>query len=167
MNPPASLEIRAYEPSDLSGLSEVFSQPGVIWGTLATPHISQDQRQKAFSADGPNAMRLVAVLDGRIVGGSGLHRHDQRRRAHAASIGMGVHDAFVGRGVGTALMAAMVDVADRWWNLKRLELEVYADNARAIGLYARFGFEREGLFRAHAFRDGVFVDTLAMARLKP
>ena len=42
----------------------------------------------------------------------------------------------------------------------------YADNARAIALYESFGFEREGLYRAYAWRNGAYVDSLAMARLR-
>ena len=64
------------------------------------------------------------------------------------------------------LMAAVVELADRWLNLKRLELQVWADNAPAIALYEKFGFEREGLLRAEGFRDGAFADSLAMARLR-
>jgi putative acetyltransferase len=79
---------------------------------------------------------------------------------------MGVHDAYAGRGVGSALMAAVIELADRWLNLKRLELEVWADNYPAIALYEKFGFEREGLLRAEGFRDGVYADSLAMARLR-
>ncbi|HET6971680.1 MAG TPA: GNAT family N-acetyltransferase, partial [Phenylobacterium sp.] len=78
-----------------------------------------------------------------------------------------VHDAWAGRGVGTALMAAVVDLADNWLQVRRLELSVYADNARAIALYERFGFEREGLNRDYAWRNGAFVDSIAMARLRP
>jgi putative acetyltransferase len=123
-------------------------------------------RQKMFDATDPNRRALVAEIDGRVVGSAGLHREAPHRRSHTASIGMAVHDAFAGRGVGTALMAAVVDLAERWWNVRRLELHVYADNARAIALYERFGFEREGLMRAYAWRDGEYVDSLAMARLR-
>jgi putative acetyltransferase len=64
------------------------------------------------------------------------------------------------------LLSAIIDLADNWLNLKRLELSVYTDNIRAIALYERFGFEREGLCRAYAWRDGAYVDSLAMARLR-
>ncbi len=77
-----------------------------------------------------------------------------------------MHDAYAGRGVGTALMAAMIDLADRWLNLKRLQLQVWVDNAPAIALYEKFGFEREGVLRAEGFRDGAYVDALAMARVR-
>ena len=106
------------------------------------------------------------MIDGKPIGAASLHREERHRRSHVASLGMAVHDAYAGRGAGSALMAAIVELADRWWNLKRLELNVYADNARAIALYERFGFEREGLMRAYAWRDGEYVDSLAMARLR-
>jgi L-phenylalanine/L-methionine N-acetyltransferase len=83
------------------------------------------------------------------------------------SIGMAVAGAWQGRGVGTRLLSALCDHADRWIGALRLELTVYVDNARAIALYRRHGFEVEGTHRAYALRDGVFVDALAMARLQP
>jgi len=63
-------------------------------------------------------------------------------------------------------MAAIIDAADNWLNLRRLELTVYVDNEPAIRLYRKFGFEIEGTRRADVFRDGRFVDSFAMARLR-
>lgn len=80
---------------------------------------------------------------------------------------MAVHDAYAGRGAGAALIAAAVEQADRWLNLRRLELTVWTDNTRAIALYERFGFEREGLMRDYAWRDGAYADAISMARLRP
>ena len=71
-----------------------------------------------------------------------------------------------GRGVGTALLAAAIDLADRWLQLHRLELQVYADNAAGIALYTRHGFVEEGRHRDFAFRDGAFVDALSLARIR-
>ena len=75
-------------------------------------------------------------------------------------------DEFIGRGIGTALLGALIDAADKWLNLRRLELTVYVDNVAAIGLYEKFGFVIEGTRRQDAFRDGAFVDAYGMARLR-
>ncbi|VEB44801.1 putative acetyltransferase YhhY [Chromobacterium violaceum] len=63
-------------------------------------------------------------------------------------------------------MAAALEQADGWLGLRRIELTVFADNARAQGLYRKFGFVEEARMRAYALRDGVYQDVLAMARLK-
>lgn len=158
--------IRALEPEDMADVTEVMNQPRAIWGTLQLPFTSLAERQKRSQSLPSGVARLAAVIDGKVIGTCGLHPEGNPRRAHAASIGMAVHDAYAGRGAGTALMAAVIDQADRWLNIRRLELSVFSDNARAIALYERFGFEREGLFRAFAWRDGAYVDALAMARLR-
>ena len=49
----------------------------------------------------------------------------------------------------------------------RVELQVNVDNARAVRLYERFGFEKEGRLRANVLRDGAFIDSFMMARLRP
>jgi putative acetyltransferase len=164
--PPPDILIRAMEPADIPDLTEAWNQPRAYAGTLQLPYTSLDARQKRSATLGPDVTRLVAVIEGRAIGMIGLERF-LGRRSHVGSIGMAVHDAYAGRGAGTALIAAVVSLADNWLNLRRLELNVYADNARAIALYERFGFEREGLHRDYAWRDGAYVDSLAMARLRP
>jgi RimJ/RimL family protein N-acetyltransferase len=54
--------------------------------------------------------------------------------------------------VGTELLQALVDYADNWLGLLRLELEVYADNHKAQALYRRFGFVEEGVHRCDTLR---------------
>ena len=162
---PPDILIRALEPGDLPDVTEAWNQPRAYAGTLQLPYTSLADRQARQVATPPGTTRLVAVIDGKVIGMIFLSRFENRR-SHVGSIGMAVHDAYAGRGAGTALMAAIIDLADNWLQLKRLELGVYADNARAIGLYERFGFEREGLHRAYAWRDGAYVDSVAMARLR-
>ena len=82
-------------------------------------------------------------------------------------LGISVSPSAQGQGIGNALMAAMLDYADNWAQVLRIELTVFSDNERAIRLYERHGFEHEGRHKAYALRNGVYVDALAMARLHP
>jgi putative acetyltransferase len=81
-------------------------------------------------------------------------------------MGMAVRDDWQGRGAGTALLQAAIDLAEQWLNLSRLELEVYTDNEPAIRLYKKFGFRIEGTLVHFAFRDGQYEDAYLMARLR-
>jgi putative acetyltransferase len=163
--PHAGLTIRAREPGDWQGVATLMELPKVRWGTLRLPYTPQEQWRKMLESPPDGMTGIVAVLDGRMVGHAGVIQA-KGRRSHVGDIGMSVHDDFCGRGIGSALMAAIIDTSDNWLNLRRLELTVYVDNAPAIRLYRKFGFEVEGTRRGDVFRDGKFVDSFAMARLR-
>jgi putative acetyltransferase len=163
--PPPGLVIRAAGAADVPALTELANDPGYRSGTLRLPYQSVEETARILAALGARDQLLVAVHDGVVVGNAGLHRQSGRRR-HVATLGMGVRDACRGRGIGTALLRALLDLADNWLDLRRLELTVFTDNAPAIALYERQGFSREGTLRGYAFRDGIYVDALMMARLR-
>ena len=138
----------------------------VIWGTMQIPYSSADwARDRVQNRQPPRFWPLVAEMDGELVAMLGLSR-DEHNRAHVGHLGMMVHDDYQGMGIGSALMEAAVDLAENWLGITRLQLEVYPDNARAIRLYEKYGFEREGLHRAFGYREGQYVDTLVMGRLR-
>ena len=88
------------------------------------------------------------------------------RRRHSGGLGIMVRTDCQGQGIGTALLEAVLDLADNWLMLRRVELEVYADNQRAVRLYEKFGFEAEGRKREAAVKNGTYVDLRVMARLR-
>lgn len=144
----------------------MFRSPKVYEGTLQLPYPSREQWRKRIT-ETESCYSLVAVSGEHVIGMLTIETFPNRpRRRHVGRIGISVSEAWQGKGVGKELMQAGIDLADKWLNLLRIELEVYADNEAAIHLYEGFGFEREGVMRQHAFRDGRYIDSIMMARLR-
>ena len=158
----AHIVIRAIRPEDAAALSDIRHQPEVM---RFTPGMPSERPRDFLSRWGNDDHVLVGEVDGRVVGYAGLHVRDGKRR-HSAWLGIAVHDEFAGRGVGRALMAALLDLADKWIGLLRVDLEANADNERAIAMYRRFGFVEEGRQKKAYFTDGEYVDSVLMARLR-
>lgn len=166
-----SITIRRCQVSDAAAIAELMNDPEVFGGLLQLPFPSEElwrQRLTEAVSPGKTDLRLVAMLEGQLVGIASLHPDGMAlRRRHAMSLGICVATHAQGGGVGKALMAALLDYADNWAQVLRTELTVYCDNERAVGLYKRFGFAIEGTMRAYALRNGRYVDVYAMARLHP
>jgi putative acetyltransferase len=80
-------------------------------------------------------------------------------------LGMLVADGWRSRGVGSTLVAEALEWSrDR--GAHKVALQVWPHNERAIGLYEKFGFEREGLLRQHyRRRNGELWDAVVMGLL--
>jgi RimJ/RimL family protein N-acetyltransferase len=74
-------------------------------------------------------------------------------------------DSVKGKGVGTAATRAMLQHGFGDLNLHRVSLTVLAGNARAIRVYEKVGFKREGLLRDAVYKNGGYQDLIAMALL--
>jgi putative acetyltransferase len=165
------ITIRRARPDDAAAIARMMDEPVVYANLMQMPHASEELHRARIAdslAPGKSDLSLVAEKDGRIVGSAGMHpAGPAQRRRHAVMIGISVLTEAQRQGVGTALMQALCDYADRWLGALRIELTVYVDNAAAIALYRKFGFETEGRHRGYALRDGRYVDAFSMARLHP
>ena len=161
-----NIEIRRVEPGDYQAVCAVHAQPNALAGTLQLPFPSEEAWKERLAKFGERHYGLVACVEGQIVGMLSLQVSPRLRRAHVGDLGMAVHDKWAGKGVGSALIKAAIDLADKWLNLTRLELTVYTDNEPALHLYKKLGFEIEGTHRKYAFRDGAYVDAYTMARVQ-
>ena len=165
---PAAITIRRAVQDDAEAIQATFATPKAMAGTLQLPFPTVEMWRKRLADVPADDFLLVAEVGGEVVGNLGLHLASKSpRRRHAAGIGMSVRDDWHGRGIGTALLAAAVELADNWLNYTRLELTVYTDNAAALALYRGFGFVIEGTLESYAFREGRFIDAYTMARISP
>ncbi|MBZ6076009.1 GNAT family N-acetyltransferase [Microvirga puerhi] len=161
---PGQIVIRAARIDDADAINTMANLPGYRWGTLRMPHQTPETTRKWLESRSPGDLVLVAEVEGRIAANGSITRF-LGRRAHAGTLGLGVHDDYQGRGIGSRMLREILAMADDWLGLKRVELTVYTDNSPAISLYERAGFEHEGTHKAYAFRQGRYVDAYAMARL--
>lgn len=167
MTPHGKLTIRRATANDAEAFARMYEHVGTYSGTLQLPHPSSELWRERLDKPADERIALVALVDGNIVGQASLHMEKNVRRRHAAHIGIGVADPFAGKGIGTALMQELLNLADNWLQLLRLELTVFVDNAGAQALYRKFGFQIEGTHRGYAMRNGELMDVYAMARLHP
>ncbi|MEA2757480.1 MAG: hypothetical protein QOH65_93 [Methylobacteriaceae bacterium] len=111
-----------------------------------------------------NNVQLVALAGGELVGWCDVLPKDRPIHAHVGVLGIGLLPPFRGRGLGVALMQdALRQASGR--GFVRVELTVRAKNARAIALYEKFGFKREGVCRDAVFVDGHYEDLILMANI--
>lgn len=161
------IKIRHAEKEDANVLRQIYSMPGVIEGTLQIPFPSSRIWEERTSNLPANITALVAEYENAVRGNLGLWIENSfPRRRHTAGIGMAVHDEFLRKGIGSALLEAALDLTDNWLNIIRVELTVFTDNEAAIKLYEKFGFEKEGTLKKYAFKSGQFSDAYSMARVK-
>jgi len=111
-------------------------------------------------------IQFVVLAGSQLVGWCDVTRKPIEGLRHSAVLGMGLLSAYRGRGLGNALLRAVLHEAQSQGDT-RVELEVYTSNQPAIHLYERFGFLREGIKRAARILDGQAEDILCMALLLP
>ena len=173
---PQPIAIRRAAPTDAAAFARIMGHPDVLANLMQTPYSSETRWLAQLTeglAPGNTDLALVAELPdehgaARVVANAGLYVSGTAlRRRHVMGLGIAVAPDAQRRGVGAALMHALCDWADDWGQVLRIELTVFADNARAIALYQHCGFVQEGLHRGYALRHGQYADVVSMARLHP
>jgi len=131
-----------------------------------TVNEEQQARRIEEMSRSESGVMFVCEMDGELIGAVFGTRGVARRTRHSLYVVIGVLQAWIGRGVGRALL----DALEGWAlsrGLRRLELTVAVDNHRAIALYEKFGFEREGVKRQSRKIEGRYSDELYMSKLLP
>ncbi|RDU36625.1 GNAT family N-acetyltransferase [Neobacillus piezotolerans] len=129
-----------------------------------TQTASQQQEWLAQMAEDPNKLVIVAELNGMIIGFLDFHNGNRIRNRHQGAFGMSVKREYRNMGVGNALLYALLEWAEGNPEIEKVTLEVFSDNANAIALYKKLGFEMEGIKRKAIKTDTGYHNLYLMAK---
>lgn len=157
--------IRPVSVQDAPALWTIARQQGVIETTLALPSLRLEQRTKSISELSENDHYMVAEKAAQVVGVGGLTVGTGRLR-HSGHLFIYVATEHQGQGIGTSLLRSLLDLADQWLLLRRVELTVLTENEGAKRLYERLGFVVEGCRKMSVISQGELKDEWLMARYR-
>ena len=117
----------------------------------------------AAKAANPREIEIVAEVDERLVASAGIGCvRDREKMRHRAEFGISVECAHWGLGIGRALAEACIECAKKAGYVQ-LELEVVAENVRALDLYQSLGFVEWGRNpKGFRTRDGRWQELVLM-----
>lgn len=164
-SPNLAVTIRPVGPEDAEAVWNISRQEGVFETTLTLPSDRLQNRADRLLTLSADQHWLVAEIDGAVVGLAGLDVGKGRLR-HSGHVFVFVARDYQGKGAGTQLLQALLDLADNWLLLRRVELTVLVENEHAKRLYERLGFEVEGRRKMSIISRGELVDEWLMARYR-
>lgn len=160
--------IRPIRYEDANDVNELRRMEGVRDNLYAIPSERVTRAENMIKNLGKNDHLFVAEVKEKerlkVVGMVGMSTDDSPRSRHVGSLGIMVRDEYTGKGVGTALLKEIINLADNYLMIKRLELEVFEENKGAKKLYERMGFVVEGKKLFAAVRKGRYANQYIMAR---
>lgn len=111
-----------------------------------------------------NTLLIASKENDALVGDIALQDIDTMNRS--ANIRIAINrQQHQGKGFGTEALRLMLDYGFGILNLHRIELNVFAFNERAIHVYEKLGFRREGVQREALFYDHKYRDSILMSIL--
>lgn len=120
----------------------------------------QDYIERINSMD--NSKNVLIIIEDEIVGIASITSVQKERMKHNGTLGISIRKKYWGIGLGSDIMAYLINWAKSNKITKKINLLVREDNIRGVKLYEKFGFEKEGLLKKDICVNGVYYNTIAM-----
>lgn len=167
--------IRPARLSDAAAIAEIYNQ-GIRGrqATFETEERTVEERERWLATHDEGHPCLVAVIteerengtpEERVVGWVSTDTYRPRHCYRGiAEFSVYVHDDYHGRGIGLALMEAIIVAAEEA-GLWKLVSRIFTENTASRALCARTGFREVGVYEKHAQLDGAWRDVVIVERL--
>lgn len=164
------LLLRPLRADDAPGMYAIYSDPQTMqyWSSAsintledAAKMVGEDLK---LQLDGTAAFwAIVLPRTGRVIGKFTLFQIDRENRR--AEIGYVLNRQFWRKGYGGEVLAAMLELFFKRFELHRLEADIDPDNIASLALLKKFGFRREGLLQERWRKGDEWRDSIMMSLL--
>jgi ribosomal protein S18 acetylase RimI-like enzyme len=118
-----------------------------------------------WNIESNNGLFLLLFVDGKLCGIADIVRDFKKRRRslHFGIMGISLDNSMRGRGFGFLLSSHIIKEAKaKLYNLKAIELDVFANNQVAQNLYKKLGFTEVGRVPNKFLHKGHYIDQIIM-----
>jgi UDP-4-amino-4,6-dideoxy-N-acetyl-beta-L-altrosamine N-acetyltransferase len=161
--------LRPLEREDAPTIVPWFNDPEVTRFLLRHRPMSLRQEEQFIDhlqqSDTNIGLAIIRRDVDQMIGVTGLHQFNDKNRNAVFGISIGDKDAW-GFGFGTEATVLLLRYAFETLNLHRIMLQVFEYNPRAMHIYEKLGFRKEGVLRQENYRDGRYWDTIVMGLLR-
>ena len=162
--------IREAVPDDAEKMISYLNQVGGESDNLLhgknefTVPVEGVKRKLATSKDSENSVVLIALENDEIIARAEIDGYYPARIRHRAIFSISVRKDYWDQGIGTEMIENIFEQAKKM-KIRIIELEVIADNVRAIHLYHKMGFVDIGTYKDYFFVNGMYKDAMVMQKL--
>jgi phosphinothricin acetyltransferase len=165
--PPASMIVRDAREPDMAAVQRIYEH-NVLHGRASfeeTPPTLPEMLERRRSVLGLGLPYLVAEVEGEIAGYSYATSY-RPRPAYRFTVEDSVYvaDSYHGRGIGAALLGALIERCSAGSWRQMLAIIGHSGNASSIAVHRRLGFEHVGTLKSVGFKLGTWTDTVLMQR---
>ncbi|WP_179123794.1 GNAT family N-acetyltransferase [Paraliobacillus ryukyuensis] len=114
------------------------------------------------SNNDPNRLFLIACEQDSVIAMMTFQARTRERLKHYGEFGLSVQKQYWGKGIAKSMLTQLIEWAKDNQQIRKINLEVRADNDRAIQLYKRVGFREEGCISRYFLIDDKFYDAIIM-----
>ena len=163
------LQLRSWQKDDLKALVRHANNPKIaanLRDQFPHPYTRREGIEFLEYAQVQEPESSFAIeYGGEAVGGVGFQMGRDIART-SAEMGYWLSEELWGRGIATRAVTAMSDWAFENYGLTRVFAMAFAHNAASIRVLEKSGFEREGLLRRSAIKNGVVLDQILFAKVR-
>ena len=167
----STIILREFRQEDLPSMRKWINNEavtrylGVRYVRPQTWEQTEDYLRRLLNGDVAGEQLVIAdIANYNYLGQISLQAMDSYTRQ--AELALVVAPEYWGKGVATQAIPLMLRHAFCNLNLNRVWLKAFSEHSRALHVYEKLGFVREGTLRADAFLNGRYRDTVVMGMLK-